>query len=187
MAGDATGFSTKRYVKWYDARKRRKKRKAFRKLHDIVHVKSKAILSMHVTNGTRNDSPYLKMMLKSIPYGEGDLCLDRAYLSRENCNLIAKKGRTPYIKPKSSTRVKARGSQAWRSMIRLYRADREEFDKHYHKRSIAEVPYSVIKRVFGYTLTSLRWITQRIELFIKVIIYNIDIAIKEQVYQLYKG
>ena len=150
-------------------------------------MKSKAILSLHVTKGSRNDPPDLKMMLKSIPYGEGDLCLDRAYLSRENCSLIAKKGREPYIKPKSNTRVKAKGSQPWRRMIHLYRADREEFNRHYHKRSIAEVPYSVIKRIFGYTLTSLRWIPQRIELFIKVIIYNIDVAIKDLVYQQYTG
>ncbi|MEM4312422.1 MAG: transposase [Nitrososphaerales archaeon] len=120
MVGDATGFSTKRYVRWYDVRRKRKKRKGFRKLHAIVHVESKAILSIHVTKGSRNDSPYLKMMLKSIPKGEGDFCLDRAYLSRENCNLISEKGRVPYIKPKSSTKVKAKGSQRWRRMIHLY-------------------------------------------------------------------
>ena len=33
------------------------------------------------------------------------------------CCLITKKGRIPYIKPKSNTRVKAKGVQAWWSMI----------------------------------------------------------------------
>lgn len=126
----------------------------------------------------------LKDLLKGIEKGEGILCADSAYLSRKNCNLIAKKGRAPYIKPKKNTQTKARGSQIWRSMIKLYRNDRKMFDRHYHRRSLVESVYSVLKTVFGNHLTSRRRKTQRRELMRRVIAYNIDrvnlTAIKEE-------
>jgi len=138
-----------------------------------------------VTKGTKHDSPILERLLKHMPKGSGELCADSAYLSRKNCNLIAKKGRRPYIKPKKNTMVRARGSQAWRSMLKLYREDREEFDKHYHQRSRVESVYSVLKRVFGNALSSTRRRSQRNELYLRVINYNIGIAnmmsIKEMV------
>jgi len=41
-------------------------------------------------------------------------------------------------------------------MIKQYRESREEFDKHYHKRSRVESVISALKRVFGNNLTSKR-------------------------------
>jgi transposase len=109
-----------------------------------------------VTKGTKHDSPILEDLIKHIPEGSGEFVADSAYLSRINLQLIAKKGRAPYIKPKKNTRLKAKGSQTWRTMIKQYRESREEFDKHYHKRSRVESVISVLKRVFGNNLTSKR-------------------------------
>jgi hypothetical protein len=69
------------------------------KLHLLIALRNLAILNLNITKGTRHDSPILKTLLKPVPKGSGDACLDAAYLSRRNCNLIAKKGRTPIIKP----------------------------------------------------------------------------------------
>jgi len=118
----------------------------------------------------------LKDLLKGIEKGEGILCADSAYLSRKNCNLIEEKGRTPYIKPKKNSKVKAKGSQAWRSMVKLYREDKNTFEKHYHQRSLVESVYSVLKTVFGNHLSSRRKKAQRRELMCRVIAYNIDRA-----------
>jgi transposase len=80
--------------------------------------------------------------------------------------------------------MKAKGSQAWRSMIKLYREDRKMFDRNYHQRSLVESVYSVLKTVFGNHLTSRRKKAQRRELMCRVIAYNIDrvnlIAVKEE-------
>jgi transposase len=125
----------------------------------------------------------LKDLLKGIAKGEGILCADSAYLSRRNCNLIAKKGRVPYIKPKKNSRVKAKGSQAWRSMIKLFKEDEDAFKKRYHRRSLVESVYSVLKTVFGNHLSSRRRKIQRRELMCRILAYNIDrinlIAIQE--------
>jgi len=60
-------------------------------------------------------------------------------------------------------------------MIKLYRDDREEFEKHYHQRSRVESVY-LLKRVFGNHLTSRRRRSQRNEHYLRAINYNIEIA-----------
>ncbi len=81
------------------------------KLHPLIALDNLAILNLGITKGTRHDSPILEKLLKPIPKGAGDTCLDPAYLSRRNCNLIANKGRTPIIKPKRNTTIRKRESQ----------------------------------------------------------------------------
>jgi transposase len=74
-------------------------------------------------------------------------------------------------------------------MIKQYRESREEFDKHYHKRSRVESVISVLKRVFGNNLTSKKRRSQRNELHLRTISYNIGITnlttIKKMVNQLF--
>ena len=146
------------------------------KLHLLIALRNLAILNLSVTKGTRHDSPILKRLLKPIPKGSGDICLDPAYLSRRNCNLIAKKGRTPIIKPKRNTTIRKRGSQAWRDMMTLWFEDEAAFLNRYHQRSKAESVYSALKRCYGNHLASHKTKAQRRELHLKTLTYNIGIA-----------
>jgi len=146
------------------------------KLHLIIALANLAILNLSVTKGTRHDSPFLKGLLRPIPKGVGDTCLDAAYLSRQNCNLIAKKGRSPIIKPKRNTTIRKRGSQAWRDMMTLWFEDETAFLKRYHQRSKAESVYSALKRCYGNYLSSHKRRAQRRELHLKTLTYNIGIA-----------
>jgi hypothetical protein len=146
------------------------------KLHLLIALRNLAILNQNITKGTRHDSPILKRLLKPIPKGSGDLCADPAYLSRRNCNLITKKGRSPIIKPKRNTTIRKRGSQAWRDMMTLWFEDGESFLKRYHQRSKAESVYSALKRCYGNHLSSHKRTAQRRELHLKTLTYNIGIA-----------
>jgi len=146
------------------------------KLHLLIALQNLAILNQSITRGTRHDSPILKRLLKPIPKGRGDTCLDPAYLSRRNCNLIAKKGRIPVIKPKRNTTIRKRGSQPWRDMITLWLEDQAAFLKRYHQRSKAESVYSALKRCYGNHLASRKRTAQRRELHLKTLSYNIGIA-----------
>ena len=154
------------------------------KLHLIIALANLAILNQSITKGTKHDSPILKGLLRPIPKGVGDTCLDAAYLSRQNCTLIAKKGRSPIIKPKRNTTIRKRGSQAWRDMMTLWFEDEATFLKRYHQRSKAESVYSALKRCYGNYLASHKRRAQRRELHLKTLTYNIGIAnltsIKEQ-------
>jgi len=176
---DATGFSTKTYVSWRDHRPRRMKRHDWLKLHAAVTGILKAIPSMEVTGGETNDSPQLKRLLESLPLDDVEaVAADSAYLSRRNCDLIEAIGAKPYIKLKKNSTARSHGSRAWRSMILDYRENSEEWNKRYHIRSSAETAFSVIKRRFGYQLSSKRKDLQRKELMTKVITYNLNILAK---------
>jgi transposase len=146
------------------------------KLHLLIALTNLAILNQSITKGTRHDSPILKRLLKPVLKGSGDMCLDPAYLSRRNCSLIAKKGRTPIIKPKRNTTIRKRGSQPWRDMITLWFEDQASFLKRYHQRSKAESVYSALKRCYGNYLSSRKRSAQRRELHLKTLTYNIGIA-----------
>ncbi len=106
------------------------------KLHLLIALRNLAVLNLSITKGTRHDSPILRRLLKTIRKGSGDACLDPAYLSRRNCNLIAKKGRMPIIKPKRNTTIRKRGSQPWRDMIALWLEDKQSFPKRYRQSRI---------------------------------------------------
>jgi hypothetical protein len=145
------------------------------KLHLLIALGNLAILNLNITKGTRNDSPILEKLLKPIPKGVGDTCLDPAYLSRQNCNLITMKGRTPIIKPKRNTTIRKRGSQPWRDMITLWFEDQTTFLKRYHQRSKAESVYSSLKRCYGNYLSSHKRKAQRRELHLRTLTYNIGV------------
>ncbi|MEM3097871.1 MAG: hypothetical protein QXU32_04040, partial [Nitrososphaerales archaeon] len=70
----------------------------------------------------------------------------------------------PFIKPKKNTCRNARGSQAWKQMVSLYMDNEDEFNKHYHKRSLVESVFNVIKGVFGNNLNARKRKMQRKEL-----------------------
>lgn len=146
------------------------------KLHLIIALHNLAILNLNVTKGTRHDSPILKRLLRPVRKGGGDMCLDAAYLSRRNCNLISKKGRSPIIKPKRNTTIRKRGSQPWRDMMTLWVEDEAAFLKRYHQHSKAESVYSALKRCYGNHLSSHKRRAQRRELHLKTLTYNIGIA-----------
>ncbi len=53
-------------------------------------------------------------------------------------------------------------------MIKLYRENKDEFNKHHHQPRVESV-YSVLKRVLGNALSSRRRRSQRNELYLRVI------------------
>jgi len=115
-------------------------------------------------------------LLQNIPKGIGDFCADPAYLSRNICNMVATLKKTPYIKPKKNSIRNSNGSQSWKKMVSLYQDNQDEFDKHYHKRSLVESVFAVLKGVFGNSLSSKKKLIQRKELALRVICYNIRVV-----------
>ena len=143
----------------------------------VVDTVKKAVLSATVTRGHAHDSPQLKKLLKSIK-DIGDASADSGYLSRKNCELIAKKHGTPYIMPKKNTTTKACTSKVWRDMILKFKHYPVKWLEHYHKRSISESVFSAIKRKLGSYVTSIKISLQKKELFIKVIVYDLMLLVK---------
>ena len=137
LAGDSTGFSYLRFVRWFDVRADKfRTKKGWVKMHAIVDICTRVIIDYLVTDSVVADINGLYVMLGRLGVGTGRFCPDSAYLAREMCNMISAMSMVPRIKPKSNTMRNAKGSQAWREMVDLYVDDREMFDSEYHQRSI---------------------------------------------------
>jgi len=135
--------------------------------------------SMEVTTGEVGDTTQLETLLQSLDDIE-TVSGDCGYLSHRNCELIEAKGATPYLKPRRHSPEKITGPPAWKRMIQSYRRNNCRWMKHYHTRSMAETAFSAVKRTLGHRLTSIRRDLQKLELIIKVIVYNITVLIKSR-------
>ena len=117
----------------------------------------------------------LLMLIGSL----GRLCADKAYLSRKICNLIAKYGGEPYISIKRNvTRIRSKGSKAWKKMLLIYRMSKKLYLKRYHRRSLAETAISTVKRRFNHILYSKKRRGQKNEIRLKIITYNLSIIVR---------
>lgn len=67
----------------------------------------------------------------------------------------------------------------WKKMYHYFQFNRDEFLKHYHKRSNIESTNAAIKRKFGETLKSKNQVAQVNELLCKIIAYNLTVVIHE--------
>ena len=150
VAGDSTGYSSNRFVRWFSIRHDQVRlKRGWVKLHSIVDVSTRTVLDYLVTDGYTSDITGLWPMLGRIEEGADFFCLDSAYLARKICDAIAAKGMTPRIRPKSNTVCKNWGSQAWGDMTRTHRDELARFMDEYHQRSIIEAVFGAIKKMYG--------------------------------------
>ena len=188
LAGDSSGFSMRKFIPWFSVRKDAKQwKKGWRKLHILIDIRTRVILDYRITHAYAADSPVMERILASMVdtmAGKiGDVCFDSAYLTRKICNLISSMGGTPFIKPKSNTTPKSRGSRSWKEMVTMYLKNLDKFNDHYHQRSIVESVFAALKirRGMGGSLRSRRDHTQDKELAIQTISYNIDMVARAEI------
>ncbi len=173
---DSSGFSTKNTVPWVTVKKSKGTRKDYVKGHFTIGRTFKLVSSITITRGRAGDSPQLPEHLektKKIFKGIYCWCMDSAYLARKNCTMLWNEGILPFIKPRSNSTIKKKGSMAWRWMMELYRNAKEIFDEFYHGRSISETGNSTIKRLTNPSLRKKNFIGQVNELLAKTVIYNL--------------
>ena len=182
LAGDSTGYSGNRFVRWFSIRHDQVRlKRGWVKLHSIVDVSTRTVLDYPVTDGYTSDITGLWLMLGRIEEGAGFFCLDSAYLARKICDAISDKGMVPRIRPKSNTVCKNWGSQAWGDMARTHRDGLARFMDEYHQRSIIEAVFGAIKKMYGNHLRGRRRARQNREVAIRVICYNIEVVARSHV------
>lgn len=109
-----------------------------------------------------------------------EISADKAYLSNIALMTIEAHGATPYIPFRSdSVGDGVATSSAWKRMWHLFWFKRDEFLRHYHRRSNVESTFSAIKRKFGPALRSKHFSSQVNELLAKVLAHNIVVLIHE--------
>ena len=183
-AGDSTGYSGNRFVRWFSIRHgRTETKRGWIKLHSIIDISTRAVLDYHATDGYAADITGMWPMMDRLGDAneDGNFCLDSAYLARLPYDAIANRGWTPRILPKSNTVCKNGGGQAWGDMTRTHRDDPGRFMSEYHRRSVIEAVFGAIKKMYGNHLRGRRLARQKREVAVRVICYNIEVVARSHV------
>ncbi len=181
FAVDSSGFTTSKFVRWYD-HKYGVERKAhdWIKVHIACGVNTHCITAAAIYGRDANDCPIMPELVKQTKVGftVNAFSADKVYLSVDNVEEVFKAGGLPFIAPKSSTTGSAGGK--FEEMYHYYLYKREEFLKNYHKRSNVESCFSAVKRKFGDHIRSKTTTAGTNEVLCKLLCQNIWAVILSQ-------
>ncbi len=181
FAIDSTGFGTSNFQRWYSFKHGKEiSSRRWVKAHFITGTKTNIISSISVTSEFDNDSPELKALVNDTAenFTMEELSADKAYLSKDNMELVDEKGGVLYVPFKSNSQPTGNG-MIWKKMFYYFQLKNEEFLQHYHVRSNIETTNHMIKSKFGDSVRSKTWTAQVNEVLCKVIAHNICVVIQE--------
>jgi transposase len=174
FAVDSTGFTSSRFIRWYDIKYGTvKQAQQWVKVHLICGVKTNVVTAAEILGQHTGDSPQLPGLVQATAKGFtiDEVSADKAYTGGENFDAVAAVGGTLY----AAFRANATGGVGgiYERMFHLFSLNREEYLQHYHKRSNVESTISMIKRKFGDSLRSKSDTAMVNESLAKVVCHNI--------------
>jgi len=176
FSSDGTGVPTSMKQNWERDKDDEKKQAGYEKMVAMVGTTYKLISAVELPDPpTAHESPFFLSLLQETAsnYSSIELvCLDRGYLSRNNCDLIEEVGAVPRIYPKERTTLKRKGSWAWAEMLLDFIEDPQRWLRDYHLRSISETVFSTYKRDFPTPLRKRILRRRKKEAFSRVCDYN---------------
>lgn len=179
FAVDSTGFSTSRFVRWYDEKYGMERSgREWVKAHIMTGVKTNVITAAIIEGPTAADSPQFKPLVEATVgngFKPGDICGDKAYLSNDNLELVAKHGAMPFIPFKSNSTPGEAGT-LWEKMYGYFMMNRPEFLKRYHQRSNVETTISMVKAKFRDHVRSKTDVAMKNEVLLKFLCHNIVVV-----------
>lgn len=181
FAVDSSGFSTTRFVRWFDVKYGNNEDwHDWLKMHLMCGVKTHIVTSVEMSGATANDSPLYKPLLAQTAkagFTMKEVSADKGYISMKNLQTTLDHGAVPFIPFKSNAQAD-RGTDVWSKMFFFYNYKREEFLAHYHKRSNVESVFQMIKSKFGERLRSKTETAQVNEALTKVLAHNLCVVIQ---------
>lgn len=183
FAVDGTGFSTCRYVRWYDEKwGKEKSQKEWIKLHAMTGVRTNIVTAVEISPKNSHDTNYFRPLVSATAetFDLDGVSADKAYSNKANAAHVEKFGATPFI-PFKITQIEAprprmldpNMGSAWDRMFHMFAYNRDLFLARYHQRSNVETTFSMIKRKFGDSLRSKSEVGQVNEVLCKVIAHNL--------------
>jgi transposase len=152
FSADGTGLPTSMKQNWERDKDDDEKRAGYGKMVAMVGTTYGLVSAVEFPeNPMAHDSPFFNPLLQetAASYSSIELvCLDGAFLSRDNCDLIEGVGAVPRISLKKGTTLKRKGSWAWAEMLLDFMDDPQQWLREYHLRSISETVFSTYKRGF---------------------------------------
>jgi transposase len=181
FAPDSTGFSTSRFVRWYDEKYGvQRSGKDWVKAHAICGTKTNVVTAVVIESRDANDCPLLKPLVEKTAenFTIKEVPADKGYLSKENLALVEKLGAEAYIPFKVNSGPN--GDGIWDRLFHYYSFNRETFLAHYHQRSNAESTFSMVKAKFRDHVRSKTDTAMKNEVLCKFLCHNICVLIQSQ-------
>jgi transposase len=178
FSADSTGFSGCRFERWFDRKYgRMTSEQVWVKAHAMVGTLTNCITAAEVLEENTGDSPQLPPLVKktSVGFSIKEVSTDKAYTSAENFEAVDAVGGTLYSAFKMGTTGAVGG--LFQEMYHRFCLNKEEYLKHYHRRSNSESTFSAVKRVFGDAVRSKTDAAMRNEVYAKFICFNLTCII----------
>ena len=180
FAVDSSGFSTSRFMRWFDLKYGVPRREHdWVKVHLMCGVRTHVVTAVEIRDRHAADTkalPYLVDMTAEN-FVVHEVAADKAYSSHANFDFIGRHGATPFIAFKAN--ATGRGNRLWEKMFHHFSLRREDFLAHYHKRSNVESTFSMIKAKFRDNVRSKTPVAMINEVLCKLICHNICVLIQE--------
>lgn len=178
FAPDSTGFSTSRFVRWYDEKYGvERSGHDWVKAHAICGVKTNIVTAVEIAGRDAGDSPMFKPLVETTAknFKIGDVTADKAYSSHANLELVDGMGGTAYV-PFKATNVAGEAGTVWERMYHYFNFRRDEFLKRYHQRSNIESTFSMVKAKFRDHVRSRTDTAMRNEVLCKFLCHNVVVV-----------
>jgi transposase len=183
FAPDSTGFSTSRFVRWFDEKYGAERSgRDWVKAHAICGVKTNVVTAVTIEGRDAGDSPQFKPLVETTAenFAVKEVPADKAYLSHDNLELVERLGGTAFVPFKVNSQPGEAGS-LWERMFHFYSFNREAFLKHYHQRSNAESTFSMLKAKFRDHVRSKTDVAMKNEVLCKFLCHNIVVVHQSQI------
>jgi transposase len=179
FALDSSGFSTSRFVRWFDHKYGCPRQEYdWVKVSVMTGIKTNVVTAVVVDEKKGGDCPQFAPLVNATAehFAIREVSADKAYASYANADLVAQHGGTPFIALPCNTTAAKGGVFA--KMFHYYSFNRDDFLGHYHKRSNVESTFSMIKAKFGDHLRSKTDVAMVNEALCKVLCHNICCVIQ---------
>jgi hypothetical protein len=182
IIADSSGLSVSNKGSYIEDMWKKEKRK-YVKLHILADKKTGKIKGFRVTSEKTGDTKKFVPMVREVSKKRkvAKVYADAAYDARSNFNLLREIGAEPAIKLRKNASLKLMGSRSRRDEAMLLDAlgyEGWKSVKDYGKRWLVEITFSAFKRVLGETLRARRFLSQKAEASLKVMLYNRFLSIR---------
>jgi transposase len=174
FAPDSTGFSVSRFVKWHDEKYGERSGHDWVKAHAMCGTKTNIVTAVIIEGRDAGDCPQFKPLVETTAknFTVKEVPADKAYLSKENLELLEGMAGTAFV-PFKSNSVAGEAGTLWEKMFHYYNLRRDEFLKHYHQRSNAESTFGMCKAKFRDHVRSNTDVAMKNEVLCKFLCHNI--------------
>lgn len=181
FAADSTGFSTSRFVRWFDHKYGvTRPGHDWVKAHIMTGVTTNIVTAIEIRGRNAGDAPLFRPLVATTKknFTMREVSADGAYSSVDNIEAAHEAGATPFIPFEADASDKRGG--LWEKNLLFYRLKQPEFKEHYHKRSNVESTFNMIKAKFRDHVRSRTDVAMKNEVLAKVLCHNICCLIQSQ-------